>query len=445
MFKKFSIKVKLTSIITISIVLLVSIITVIVINNSTNALLHSEFNKLKSVRVAKKDEISNYLSYLQGLLTSLASQQGTKDAFLAFEKGFYSLEQELEIDLNTIRKKLQIDFEQNYLNSVNYQVPQSEQRKNITAYIPNDPNALIAQYIFITDNKEQLGKKNNMHYNSKYDSTYMQAHKKFHNSFDTFLNAYELYDIFLVDLKGNLIYTDFKEKDYATNLKNGTYSNTGIAKAYTQALLLNEGGIAFEDFAPYEPSYNSAASFIATPIFIDGIKKGVLIFQMPVDRINAIMQFNGKFIEAGLGESGEVYLVGEDYTMRSNSRFQKSIQDPIVQALGTTIGVWKIDTEATKKALDSISEEKVIKDYRDIDVLSAFDTIDLFGQTKWGIIAEIDEKEALKEAHNLRNIILISSLIIVAIILVFLILFLNNIISKPLQRFEKGLITQIIP
>jgi methyl-accepting chemotaxis protein len=59
----------------------------------------------------------------------------------------------------------------------------------------------------------------------------------------------------MVDIKGNLIYTDFKEKDYATNLKDGVYSNTGIARAYKKALSIGDGELAFDDFKPYEPSY----------------------------------------------------------------------------------------------------------------------------------------------------------------------------------------------
>ena len=134
----------------------------------------------------------------------------------------------------------------------------------------------------------------------------------------------------MVDLKGNLIYTDFKEKDYATNLHSGVYSNTGIARVFKKALSINEGELSFDDFTPYEPSYNSAASFIATPIYINGSKKGVLIFQMPVDRINSIMSLNGAYKEAGLGDSGETYLIGMDYKMRNNSRFTKDIKNKVV-------------------------------------------------------------------------------------------------------------------
>jgi methyl-accepting chemotaxis protein len=437
--KDMSIKVKLSIVIMLGLIILSTITTFVAFQKAKGTILHGHYQHLASIESAKKDEIKNYFDYLKGLLTSLAAQQGTKDAFVNFENGFYKLNKEIKVDVKKVQQVLKQDFENNYLNSVNYAVPNSAQRKSIDTYLPNDANALIAQYIFITDNKEKLGEKNNMHYNPKYASSYMNAHQKYHDSFDKFLNAYGLYDIFMVDTKGNLIYTDFKEKDYATNLKSGVYANTGIGKVYAKGMNLNAGEVAFDDFAPYEPSYNAAASFIATPIFVNGVKKGVLIFQMPVDQINAIMQFNGHFKKAGLGESGEVYLIGEDFKMRSNSRFQKDIKDPVVQKLGSTIGVWEVKTDSTKAALSEKSGHWIIPDYRGVNVLSAYTPIDIFG-TKWAIIAEIDEEEALVDLASLRNAMILTSIIVLVIMIVIIQLFLNNLVSKPLKILNDSIV-----
>ena len=416
---------------------LATVTTFITVNRSTEAMLQNNMDKLSTVEASKHGEIKAYLDYLKGLLTSLAVQEGTKDAFLAFEKGFYTLSSELVVP-NNIKQLVSSDLESNYLGDVNYGVPKSAQRKSTDSYLPNDINALMAQYVFIVDNSSKLGEKNNMTYNPKYDSTYMDAHKKYHKSFNSFLEAYSLYDIFMVDMKGNIIYTDFKEKDFATNLKNGVYSNTGIARAYSKALNMSEGELAFDDFAPYEPSYNSPASFIATPIFIDGVKKGVLIFQMPVDIINKIMRFDNKFKEAGLGESGEAYLVGQDYMMRSNSRFQKDIKDKVVQSLGSTIGVWRVKTASTEAVMrgDTNIGKHIIEDYRGVSVLSVYHPVDVFGQAKWAIVAEIDEDEAMQPAHHLRNIITIVSIVVLIISIILAWILTNMILVRPLKELE---------
>jgi len=417
--------------------LLATVVTVVAVSESSDAMFNANLEKMNTVKVAKHGEIEAYLGYIGGLLTSLASQEGTKEAFVLYEDGFYRLKDELKLDQDMVYNALKSNFKSEYLADVNYDVPNAPQKRDINAYIPKDENAQIAQYIFIVDNNAKLGEKNSLEYNEKYNSSYMLAHQRYHQSFDKFLNAYSLYDIFMVDLKGNLIYTDFKEKDFATNLNTGAYSDTGIAKVYKKALKIGEGEIAFDDFKPYEPSYNSPAAFIATPIFYGGIRQGVMIFQMPVDIINNIMRFNDKFIEAGLGESGECYLVGEDFTMRSNSRFQKDINDPVVKALGTTIGVWKVKTKSTEDVFSGKkSGSGVIEDYRGVPVLSVYDTVDVFGQAKWAIVAEIDEDEVMAPSRELRNSIIIASVVVFILAIILSIILINVVMVKPLKVLE---------
>ena len=243
----------------------------------------------------------------------------------------------------------------------------------------------------------------------------------------------------MVDLKGNVIYTDFKEKDFSTNLKDGAYSKTGLARAYKKALSLNEGELAFDDFAPYEPSYNASAAFLATPMFVNGVKVGVMIFQMPVDAINEIMQFGGNYKNAGLGESGECYLVGSDYMMRSNSRFVKDIKNDVVQDLGTTIGVWQVKTKSTEDIFANSIERGhgVIPDYRNISVLSAYDSVNVYGKTKWAVVSEIDESEAMQPAHDLVSDIMITAIIIFVIALLATIFMIMHVVVKPLKELEE--------
>jgi methyl-accepting chemotaxis protein len=440
---KLSIKMKLAVIVIACMLFLGAVITILAVNNSTNSLLESEFNKLSTVQTAKQQEIINYFNYLQALLTSLAQHQGTQEAFLDFRDGFYQLAQEVKLNTSEIKEALKKDFTENYLESVNYDVPFSMQRREIESYLPKNENAIVAQYIFITNNSEKLGEKNSMSYNPKYESSYMKAHQKYHTSFDNFLIRFKLYDIFMVDLEGNLIYTDYKEKDFATNLKSGVYSNTGIARVYNKALTLEEGKIAFDDFAPYEPSYNTAASFIATPIFIDKKRSGVLIFQMPVDTINDIMSFNGKYEEAGLGSSGECFLVGEDYKMRNKSRFTQEIDNELVKKLDTTIGIWEIKTDSTKAVFENHNKadgSMITTNYNNENVLSVYSVLNIYNQTSWAIVAEIGENEALGTAKELRNIIILSSLVCIVISIAILIYFINLFIAEPIKRFQWGLL-----
>ena len=159
---------------------------------------------------------------------------------------------------------------------------------------------------------------------------------------------------------------------------------------------------------------------------------------MPVDIINKIMRFNDKFKEAGLGESGEAYLVGEDYMMRSNSRFQPDIKDTVVQSLGSTIGVWRVKTSSTEAVMNGKLEigKHLIDDYRGVSVLSVYHTLDVFGQAKWALIAEIDESEAMQPAHDLSITITIATIIVLFIAAVLTYILEQIIIVRPLKELE---------
>ena len=158
----------------------------------------------------------------------------------------------------------------------------------------------------------------------------------------------------------------------------------------------NADFVKLVDFEPYSPSYDSAASFIASPIFDDQRRKvGILIFQMPIDRINMVMTNNQKWKVCGLGESGETYIIGSDYKMRSQSRFL--IEDKegyhaqmaelgmdeslinIIQAKDSTILLQKIETKGTHAATAGETNIEIFEDYRHVPVLSAYAPLGIEG------------------------------------------------------------------
>ena len=239
-------------------------------------------------------------------------------------------------------------------------------------------------------NKNPFKKEKKIDYLNAIDgSEYSSLHALYHPYFKGLLEKCGYYDIFLIDSEtGNVIYTAYKEPDFGSNLMNGPYANTNIAKLYKEVTNTAEHNVVtIIDFEPYAPSDFAPASFIATPISDGFNKTGILVLQIPIDQINNVMM--GR---AGLGETGETYLVGSDKFMRSDSRFSNK----------RTILVNKIETEAVKDALANKSDCKIIKDYRGSEVLSAYAPLDI-KDLKWSIIAEIDKKEAFRAAISLKK------------------------------------------
>ena len=241
------------------------------------------------------------------------------------------------------------------------------------------------QKAYIADNPHPTGEKHKLA-KAKDDSLYSEIHALYHDTYRFLVEKRGYYDVFLINKSGDIVYTVFKELDYATNLEKGAYRTTGLAKVYKQVKGGERGTIAFDDFAPYAPSHGAPASFIATPIVNDeGAFNGALVFQMPIDRINNVMQN-----KAGMGESGETYIVGNDFFMRSDSRFSEE----------STILKTRVETATVKKGLAGQTGIEIAPDYRGIPVVSAYGPMK-FNGVDWAIMAEIDEAEVLEPAHEM--------------------------------------------
>ena len=220
--------------------------------------------------------------------------------------------------------------------------------------------------LYITKNPFPAGKKLE-YFDAKDGSNYSTLHARLHPFFKQYLEQYGYYDIFLVDGEtGDVLYSVYKELDFGSNLVAGTYNTSNIARLFKEVNAADTGGdrnyVKIVDFESYAPSNGDPASFIASPVYDGGQKIGVLVFQMPISKIDAVMQER-----SGLGETGETYLVGADKLMRSNSRFSEK----------ATILTNKVDTVAVKEAIEGKTDYKIIKDYRGVPVLSAYAPFDV--------------------------------------------------------------------
>jgi methyl-accepting chemotaxis protein len=126
-------------------------------------------------------------------------------------------------------------------------------------------------------NPNPLGKKD-MWDGPEQGTVYDQFHRTYHPWFHKMQQTREYYDIFLFDPQGNLVYTVFKELDFATNMNTGPWKETDLANAFRAARDNPKADEQhFFDFRPYKPSNDVPASFISQPILNpDGSLAGVL-------------------------------------------------------------------------------------------------------------------------------------------------------------------------
>ena len=434
-----SIKNKLVVLILASLVILTTVFVAVSIVKNSEKIEKEKLFQLSSITISKQQHISDYLNSIKQLMLSSANTMSTADALYYLGRFFQRIEAETksEVNIDDIKNKLLNHYDKYYINDINFNLDNIQSKKSTQEYLPQSNNALIAQYIYIEANEAKIGEKNNLNESTSFVSTYTLNHSKYHPTFNTMLKEFGLYDIFLTDLDGNIVYSTFKEKDYATNLKTGPYSNSGIAEVNNTAYNLNQGEIAFSDFKPYEPSYNTPAAFIATPVYRKGKRLGNLIMQFPIDKIDNIMNFNGEYEKAGLGKSGNSFLIGEDFTMRNNSRFLDSIKDEKIKNANTTIKLLKVDTKDAKDALDG-NYGQIKFENNGTSILSAYAPVEIFG-SKFAVISQINTDEALEDVKDLNMILILISIAVLIIISFIAITFLNKNIINPLTDFEHGL------
>lgn len=169
------------------------------------------------------------------------------------------------------------------------------------------------QDTYIHGNPHPVGEKHKLS-DTGQPTPYAQAHKDFHPNFLSLQSTRGYYDIFLIDADGNIVYSVFKELDFATNLTSGQYSDSDLGRVFRAAVADASGGTHTSDFRPYAPSSGAPASFVARRVVDQtGNLLGVLAFQMPFDAVSAIMQQR-----SGLGETGETFLLSRDFTLQSD-------------------------------------------------------------------------------------------------------------------------------
>ena len=146
-----------------------------------------------------------------------------------------------------------------------------------------------------------------------------------------------------------------------------------------------------------------------------------LALQISINDINRIMLEDSP--KNGLGKTGEVYLVGDDYLMRSDSRF---IPHSVLNTL--------VKTTSSLNAFRDKTGSAIIDDYRTIACLSSYDRINIPGLS-WAIIAEIDYSEAMIPIVSIRNDIIFISLII-CVLLFSIAHIISRTISQPIIKLK---------
>ncbi|WP_343564573.1 methyl-accepting chemotaxis protein [Kiloniella sp. b19] len=288
-------------------------------------------------------------------------------------------------------------------------------------YVPGNRIETLHK-LYIEDNPNPTGEKDKLN-QAPGDLMYNAVHAQYHPWFRELLVKRGYYDIFFFNPNGDLVYSVFKELDYAQNFVTGPYKDSGLAAVFTGASVVNDPDkLTFDDYRPYAPSNGAPAAFVARKIVdANGKNLGVLAFQMPIARINKhLAQY------AGMGELGESYLVGTDHLMRSASRFDEN-----------SILTQVIETDSVERGL--AGEESIItnQSYTGYETVAGFMPVDFLG-TRWVLVVELASHEVFEPLNTvIRDI---AMLVVVMLILSLVITYLaSRTLTVPITRMTSAL------
>ncbi len=287
--------------------------------------------------------------------------------------------------------------------------------------LPGNKTAYLKEH-FTFEAQQETGEVQVLDFSSV-QTDYSRKHRRHHPFYQTVMERNSYHDIFLFDLDGNLVYSVAKESDYATNILTGNYNNTGLAKAYQQALTLGVNETAFVDLAPYVHGDGIYSGFVSAPILsLNGSVMGVYAIQITTKSISTAFQSN-----AGLGDTGNVMAVGPDYHLRISS----------VADSGAELSNIMVEPALVDKALAGESGLTHSTGINGEAVLAAYAPLKI-GNLSWVLIAEQDTSELFAPAVSVRNKMILQGSFLAAISALISI-FLARSVGRPLADVGKAM------
>ncbi|WP_287310122.1 adenylate/guanylate cyclase domain-containing protein [Mesorhizobium sp.] len=383
-----------------------------------NALEKAVFDQLTAARQTKTRQVETYFRTIQADLRLLATSKMVVDAT-----------RELRIAVDQLdragvppelQKKVGDWYAANFIPEMTRILGREPA---LSDYLPVGGAPYHLQYHYIVENPNPAERRKLLD-DAGDRSDYSRLHAVYHPLMRAAATTVGFFDFMIADPKsGRLIYTVQKEVDFTTSLQLGPYRRSNAAAVVARcAESADRSAVCLEDFALYAPSGGAPIAFMGAPVIDQGIVIGVLIAQLSNEEIDDVVTGGRRWRQEGFGETGEAYLVGPDYLVRSGPRaFYENRDDyfaelksvgaddeelDAIQRYGTPVLHQRIDTKATQAALAGVEGTGETIGYRGVPTLASWGPLAIPG-VKWALVAKIDSAEAFARIARLRQDLLL--------------------------------------
>ncbi|MFL6417124.1 MAG: adenylate/guanylate cyclase domain-containing protein [Bryobacteraceae bacterium] len=278
---------------------------------------------------------------------------------------------------------------------------------------------------------------------------YTRVHAKYDVPIRKLASQFGYDDLLLIELTNlQIVYSVAKNPDFGTSLKSGPYRDTPLAHIVKQASTSDERDAVFlADFTRYEPARGKATAFIATPIFDGPTRVGVFALRITTSEIDRAISGNRGWRDDGLGETGDLQIVGSDHLLRSTARKFIEHPDDVLQQLrfrgvpekeirrlkeyGTTILVASLSSGAVENGLEGREGTVIESDLFGDRTFVSFMPLGTSG-LRWMLLARLNVNEAMRPVRVLEGEMMLWGLLTIlgAIAAALLV---TNRLSKPIS------------
>jgi class 3 adenylate cyclase len=442
---RISIQSKLLAMLLVTSILSAAVVGFIGYQSGRSSLRASVFDRLTEIRASQTRQVETQVTDLKNSLIIYTRGSTATEAIEAFTPAFDQLD---NATINPAQWQSIVDY-------YNTQFKKSEEfqtgdRLDVDALLPtsNAQKYLQAHYTAPFNDWDKAIQNDD----ARDGSAWSVANARFNDFFREIVRRFEFEDALLLDTRGNVVYSAYKGVDLGTNILTGPYREGELREAYQKALASNViDYVGVTDFANYQPA-DEPTAWLVSPVGPQNRVEGVLALQFPISKINRLMTVNKQWDAAGMGASGETFLVGPDDLMRSDSRlflenpeqFKRDVVDAgtppdvaeqSIRQHGTML-VQPVASEATQFAQRGQTGTLIERDYLGHETLQAYAPVNLPG-LDWSIIAKIDTAEAFAPVATFTRTLVLSTAVIIFVVCIAAML-LARLFVRPIRRLEAG-------
>ena len=445
MLSRVSIQSKLLVMLLLTSILSVAVVGFIGYESGRSSLRTSVFERLTEIRAAQSRQLEAQFADLMDSLIIYTRGSTATEAIQDFTAGFDQL---ATATINPEQQQAIVNYYKNEF--VKAEQGQTGNQLDIDGLLPTSNAQKYLQAYYTTpftdwDEAISFG-------DARDGSAWTGAATRYNDFFKEIVTRFEFEDALLLDTRGNVVYSAYKGVDLGTNILNGPYRGGELTDAYQKALASNTVDyVSITDFGDYLPA-DEPTAWMMSPVGPQGRVEGVLALQFPISKINRLMTVDRQWEAAGMGTTGETFLVGPDDLMRSDSRvflenpeqFKRDVvdagtppdvADESIRQQGTTL-VQPVASEATRLAQRGQSGTIVEDDYLGHETLQAYSPVNLPG-LHWSIIAKIDTSEAFAPVAAFTKTLVLSTVVIIFVVCIAAML-LARLFVRPIRRLEAG-------